>query len=318
MTKTPNLKMEMLHANQAQKEVTMNENLVRIDAILNNGAMSKSLIDAPNSPKDGQLFVVAQGASKNGKNAKWPASEAGHLAYFSNLAWHFFEPKEGLILWVIDENQSFVFTKGKWTNLVKQNELTLENFSSCEMQLPKMQSEMKNEDGSSRMFLDKQGTEKFASHIFRNSFKGMAEFGLLGNDHFGLKVSDDGKNFKKSFEINNENAQVVFEEKVHFKNFALGLNKVKYVTNSKTNSHIEIDGKEANFFEISLQANATLKIMKYEEEMMKLQKITLILQTNGHELEILSELKGRTDTKIKEDSVLEVISADHGQTWYLK
>lgn len=107
MTTTNNLALTLVEASQAQKEVTVNEALSRIDAVLNTGVKDKDLSTPPGSPAEGDVYIV--GASATGD---W-ASHEDELAYF-NQVWRFIAPKEGLTLWVGDEEKHYTYDGTNW------------------------------------------------------------------------------------------------------------------------------------------------------------------------------------------------------------
>ena len=59
MVTTKNIGITLVEQAQAQKEVTVNEALKRMDAILNRGAIDKDLTSPPGSPAEGDLYIVA-------------------------------------------------------------------------------------------------------------------------------------------------------------------------------------------------------------------------------------------------------------------
>lgn len=107
MATTPHLGMTLVEQSQSQKEVTINEALGRIDALLNTGALDKDLAAPPGSPATGDLYIVA--ASPTGA---W-AGKAGQLAYYDQV-WRFFVPREGMTLWVNDEDKLYSYTGSSW------------------------------------------------------------------------------------------------------------------------------------------------------------------------------------------------------------
>lgn len=107
MPKTVHLQMDLVESAQAQKEVTINEALVRIDVLLNNGVVDKDLATPPASPAEGTLYIVGSGAS-----GAWGGQE-GKLAYFEQV-WHFITPYEGATFWVNDENRLYSFNGAGW------------------------------------------------------------------------------------------------------------------------------------------------------------------------------------------------------------
>jgi hypothetical protein len=76
-------------AGQTQKELTVNEALVRIDALLN-PAIEGMADDPPSAPFDGECWLV--GESPTGD---WDG-HAEELACFGLGIWTFVEPKDGM------------------------------------------------------------------------------------------------------------------------------------------------------------------------------------------------------------------------------
>ncbi len=106
-TSTINVQLPYLYTNQAQKEVLVNESLTRIDGLLNNGAVTRSLSTPPSTPMEGSLYIV--GASPTGA---W----VGYTSYMAlyNSGWRFIQPKEGMLLWVNDENKQYIYNGTDW------------------------------------------------------------------------------------------------------------------------------------------------------------------------------------------------------------
>lgn len=107
MTTTSHLAIALVEQSQAQKEVTVNAALNRIDALMNNGAKSRTTNTPPGSPVAGDLYIV--GPSPTGA---W-AGQAAKLTYYDQ-AWKFITPIEGATLWVNDEDVQYVYTGASW------------------------------------------------------------------------------------------------------------------------------------------------------------------------------------------------------------
>lgn len=107
MPTTTHLGITLVEQSQASKEITVNTALTRIDAILNTGAIDKDLATPPGSPATGDVYIVA--ASPTGA---W-AGQAKNVAYFDQI-WRFITPREGLSLWVNDENLIYSFDGTNW------------------------------------------------------------------------------------------------------------------------------------------------------------------------------------------------------------
>jgi hypothetical protein len=104
---TARLALPMLAAGQAYKEVTHNEALVRVDALL--GAAIESFADAePAAPESGQCWVI--GPAPTGA---WE-QHSGQIALWSPGGWVFIEPIAGLIAWDRDRGHLICFDGSGW------------------------------------------------------------------------------------------------------------------------------------------------------------------------------------------------------------
>lgn len=107
MATTPHLGMTLVEQAQAQKEVTVNMALMRIDALLNSSAIAQNLTAPPAEPQEGDVYIVAPSAT-----GEW-AGKDKHIAYFDQI-WRFIIPNEGMMLWVQDDEAFYVYSAGNW------------------------------------------------------------------------------------------------------------------------------------------------------------------------------------------------------------
>lgn len=108
MAETATLKLPLVAAAQAQKHVTVNEALARIDAALQLSVVSRSVTMPPNTPEDGSVYLVPPG----GVN-EWD-SQDGQLAFALNGGWDFLEPLSGWRVYVADEAVLLHFEGDVW------------------------------------------------------------------------------------------------------------------------------------------------------------------------------------------------------------
>ncbi len=85
--------LPLLAAGQAQKEVTHNEALTRLDGLLHGALESRVMAAPPASPLAGQLWLIA--ATPTGA---W-AGQAGKLALWTDGGWRFLAAVTGCLLW---------------------------------------------------------------------------------------------------------------------------------------------------------------------------------------------------------------------------
>ena len=108
MTDTANLLLPLLQAAQAQKHVTVNEALLRLDALVQLRLVSISENDPPVLAAEGAAYGVASGAV----NA-WEG-RAGQIAIFVNGGWEFVLPLPGWRAFVADVSSMAVFDGDAW------------------------------------------------------------------------------------------------------------------------------------------------------------------------------------------------------------
>lgn len=108
MSDTHNFALPLLASNQAQKHVTMNEALTRLDALSAPSVLSADLTTPPESPAENDAYVIPVAASE-----AWAGHE-NELAFFSNGGWSFATPKAGWRVWVTERGEAIVFSGDAW------------------------------------------------------------------------------------------------------------------------------------------------------------------------------------------------------------
>jgi hypothetical protein len=105
---TPNLGLPTLAQGQAQKEITHNDALLRLDALVQASVRSRALATPPASPGNGERWIVPAGAT-----GAW-AGQADRIAFWREGAWAFFTPVAGWRVQVEDERLAVVWSDGAW------------------------------------------------------------------------------------------------------------------------------------------------------------------------------------------------------------
>ena len=113
MSDTANLHLPFLAQGQAQKHVTINETLVRLDALLQLSVESATTNAEPASPSDGQVYILPAGKS----GAHWGAMANCALAYYRDGVWEEIAPREGWRAWARDSDAFLLFTGAAWSRL---------------------------------------------------------------------------------------------------------------------------------------------------------------------------------------------------------
>jgi len=131
MHKTQNLSLPLILGSQSQKHVTHNEALVMLDVITQAKVLDKDLTEPPAIPSVGDAYIV--GASRSADQPmltrdvvaasnNWN-NRGGCIAVCKGLrdnevVWELYVPREGWIVWVIDERCLYVYVEGVWANLL--------------------------------------------------------------------------------------------------------------------------------------------------------------------------------------------------------
>lgn len=107
MVETSRYGLPLLQAGRAQKEITHNEALARVDALLHLVIESRRS-NMPPSAADGRAWLVAPAAT-----GAW-AGRDGAIAVDDASGWSFIVPREGCIAFVRDEEVFICFVAGAW------------------------------------------------------------------------------------------------------------------------------------------------------------------------------------------------------------
>lgn len=108
MANTPHLALPLIDGGQAQKHVTVNEALTRLDALTLATTLSSSLTEPPATPLEGDRYIVAAGAVGD-----WTGGDA-QIAVFVNGGWDLVEPEVGWRVFLVDEGVDAVFDGLDW------------------------------------------------------------------------------------------------------------------------------------------------------------------------------------------------------------
>jgi hypothetical protein len=197
MSNSTHLALPFLEASQAQKHVTVNEALARIDAQIHLSVLSRGLTAPPSTPVEGDRYLIAAAPT-----AAW-ASHAGKLALWLEGAWVYVIPREGWRMWVADEDQLLIFNGTSWQgsgvpSQLQNLQLLGVNASAdaTNKLVVSSSATLFNHVGNGHQIkLNKNVSGDTASFLFQTGFSGRAEIGTTGDDAFHFKVSADGSTF---------------------------------------------------------------------------------------------------------------------------
>ncbi|MEM8786773.1 MAG: DUF2793 domain-containing protein [Pseudomonadota bacterium] len=108
MARTYHNGLPLVQAAQAQKHVTLNGALARLDALVQLRVVSSATATPPAAPQDGESYIVAAGAGGD-----WTGRD-GDLAIWANGAWEFLAPKQGWQAWDEAAAQRLRYSGAAW------------------------------------------------------------------------------------------------------------------------------------------------------------------------------------------------------------
>ena len=185
---SPLLSLPYIQPAQAQKHVTHNEALRRLDALVQLSVESRSVTEPPTDPSEGARFIVATGAGGD-----WSGQDHA-IALNAGGAWLFLPPGTGWRAWVVDEGAEVIWQDGQWqvqaggvpdriglgTSADPVNRLSVASPATL----------LTHEGAGHQLKVNKATPADTASLLFQSDWTGYAEMGLTGEDTFSIKVSD--------------------------------------------------------------------------------------------------------------------------------
>ncbi len=212
MTDSPNLGLPYLEAAQAQKHVTHNEAMRRLDALAQAVVLERTLTSPPGSSADGDSYIPASGAT-----GAW-SGHANEIASWQDGAWMFYPPSEGWRVWSAAEDALIAWNGTAWTiiggaALLNPTSLVGVNSTantSNRLSVASPATLLNHEGAGHQLKLNKNASTDTASLLYQTGFEGRAEMGTTGDDDFHVKVSADGTAWNEAIVVDRATGAVSF------------------------------------------------------------------------------------------------------------
>jgi hypothetical protein len=195
---TTNLELPYILSSQAQKHITHNEALQRLDATVHL-VIQNALNSPPSSPDEGACYAILSAPT-----GAW-AGKAQRIAFFQDGAWIFINPREGWVAWFMDASRQKIWNGTAWQDLASASE---ESFSllgvnatadaTNRLSVSAAASLFNNDGYGHQMKINKAAVGDTGSLLFQTGWSGRTEMGLAGTDNFEIKVSADGTTWKSA------------------------------------------------------------------------------------------------------------------------
>ena len=187
---TVNLALPYILSAQAQKHVTHNEALRRLDGLVQL-VLQEETSTPPGSPPEGHCFAI--GTSPSGA---W-GGKAGKLALFEDGAWIYFTPRAGWIAWFANGDRQKIWTGSAWADLLSESTIPKLGINAAadttnRLTVSSAATLLNHAGAGHQLKLNKNAAGDTLSLLYQTNWSGRAEMGLAGSDDFEIKVSPDG------------------------------------------------------------------------------------------------------------------------------
>lgn len=203
--RTSRLSLPRMLPEQAQKHVTHNEALLRLDALVQLSVAGFGALTPPALPVEGAVHAL--GAAPTGA---W-AGQGGSLAQWTGTAWLFTAPAEGWLAHDATEGGLRQWRAGDWQPLfdgLAMLGIATAADATNRLAVSAPASLFTHAGAGHQMKLNKAAAGDTASLLFQNGFSGRAEMGLAGSDDFSVKVSPDGSGWTEALRVTRTTGQV--------------------------------------------------------------------------------------------------------------
>lgn len=184
------LGLPYLLPSQAQKHVTHNEALRRLDLLVQSGLDGIGSETPPPVPAEGEVHAL--GAAPTGS---W-AGQAGQIAAFVDGAWMFLAPQTGWRAWDKAGALLRVWDGAGWA-AVQRDEVAQIGVNAAadatnRLTVSAPATLLTGAGAGHQLKINKTAGTDTASLLFQSGWTGHAEMGLAGSTDFSIKVSADG------------------------------------------------------------------------------------------------------------------------------
>lgn len=198
---SPRLELPYLEPSQAQKHVTHNEALRRLDMLVQLSVQGFDENTPPALPVTGHIYALGAAPTD-----AW-AGQAEMLALREDNGWSFVAPDPGWMATLAGDPSPRIWTGAAWAPITGATQnldgLGVNTSSDATNRLAVAAgATLLSHDGADhRLVINKASATDTGSVLFQSNWTGHAEMGLAGDTGFSVKVSPDGSTWTQALEI---------------------------------------------------------------------------------------------------------------------
>ncbi|MCD7109213.1 DUF2793 domain-containing protein [Rhizobium sp. DKSPLA3] len=196
---TPNLEMPYILPSQAQKHVTHNEALQRLDAVTQL-VIAARLAHPPENPGEGACYEVAPAPTD-----AW-IGKAGKIAVRQDGVWTFVTPRPGWRAVFAGDARLYIHdgTAFRLYDATAGLERMGVNATADEVNRLAVSADatlLSHAGHGHQLKINKASPGDTASLLFQSGWSGRAEIGLAGTESFAIKTSADGASWQEALSV---------------------------------------------------------------------------------------------------------------------
>lgn len=212
-----NLGLPYILPSQAQKHVTHNEALRRLDALVQLSVVDRNRAEPPLEPIEGQRHIVGNAAT-----GIWLGRDTS-IASFLDGGWRFHEARPGWFAWCQEEKDLLVFADAAWASFAELVSASVTQLDDLEglgvgatpdainrFSLSSPASLFSHEGAGHQIKINKASPADTASVLMQSAYGGRGEIGLCSNDDLTFKVSADGASWCDAIRILGGSGRTIF------------------------------------------------------------------------------------------------------------
>ena len=186
---------------QAQKHVTYNEALQRLDVLTQLVIAERNATIPPAVPQDGSIYALA--AVPEGD---W-AGKGGQLAQWTGYVWQFLQPQDGWHGWDSATGHQCIYVDAQWQEIATVLQdmdglgIGTDWDSTNRLAVASEASLFTHAGAGHQLKINKAHATDTASLLYQSGWSGHAEMGLAGDTDFHLKVSPDGSMWTEALRV---------------------------------------------------------------------------------------------------------------------
>ena len=202
------LGLPYLQPAQAQKHVTHNDALHKLDRLVQLAVVSRAITTPPATPIAGARYLVPMGATGD-----WTGQD-GRIATFDTGVWEILAPQSGWLAMVLDEGRLLHFDGADWVlpdvlpDQIAQLGIATSADSANRLAVASPATLLTHAGAGHQLKVNKAQAADTASLLFQSGFSGRAEIGLAGDDDLSVKVSADGTVWTEALRVIAASGQV--------------------------------------------------------------------------------------------------------------